>query len=198
MKRIFFANRQSPGGACFSETRLAKMRRIFAIQNLMIALQSSKATFGESRPTLALQLLFAMTIVLFATHAHSQTVSICQHWIDDWRLAGGSLPGSSRFPVVGGSSRVWWVTADTPVGSRTVHGQAWCHDTDSGAGPLEHNLDGTHCWCRMTEPYVGPWVFLATTGSALDCVQSCAALCSDCGQTGPTNFCTRGALLALP
>ena len=146
--------------------------------------------------------IFAMTIVLFALPARAQTVSICQHWIDSWRTHSGTLPDGSRIPTSNNGAREWSVTANTPVGLRTVHGQAWCHNTHTGSvGPLEHNTAGHHCWCRLTEPYVGPWVF-ATGDISLPpsaCANSCANHCSNCVLTEPIGLsCKRRTLFALP
>ena len=148
----------------------------------------------------SLRSFLAMTIFLtiITTVASAQTVSICQHWIDGWRVAGGSLPGGSRVPTTSNASRVWSVTATTPVGSRTINGQAWCHNVSTGTGPLEHNTAGVHCWCRITNPYVGPWVFLFTDSTAAICAINCANDCSFCGLVGSNASCTRAALLALP
>ena len=140
----------------------------------------------------------AMTIVLFTTPAAAQRVNVCQHWLDNWRAHVGPIPGANQVPAVNSNGeREWLVTAP---GAHTVHGQAWCH-TSGTTAPTVHDDAGVHCWCRLTEPSAGPWVFFSTSLPGSGCTLTCAFACALCILNGYTLWgpCTRTAMLdSLP
>jgi len=90
---------------------------------------------------------------------------VCQHWLGAWSLFDNNvpLPNSSYTPMpdAGGGQRVWTVTSDFGgAGTRTISGDAWCHTSNTGAGPAAHSTAGINCWCRMTLPNQGKWLYL--------------------------------------
>ena len=133
-------------------------------------------------------------LAIIAAPAAAQRVNVCQHWIDNWRTHVGTLSGGTRIPTTNNSAQVWSVTAPTPFGTRTIHGQAWVHG--ASGDPLAHNPSGTHCWCRSVDPFVGPWVLLGLCVPLSQCVANCARHCGQCGLNGADHLCTRAALLA--
>ena len=182
-----------------------------------------KATLGQGRPTLALQLL-AMTCFLVIT---TTPAAACPIWVAQWRNHSGTLPNSSRLPATVGNIREWSVTANFGGGNRTLHGQAWCVATGTPVPPTAHNPAGNICWCRMTtaggdqetwqRPFssargsgtetctgttpgtacFGSWVFSfgLAQGNTIGCSINCAYDCAWCVQHGSSNWCTRTELL---
>jgi hypothetical protein len=78
-----------------------------------------------------------------------------------------------------------------------VNGVSVCYHTSSGGGPEVPSWGwGLNCWCRMTEPVVGSWVFRNSFPNQLECQINCALGCATCVRDGTNISCTRTALLA--
>ena len=139
------------------------------------------------------------------------TLGLAPDWIDQWCSHGDTdpdtgalrwLPNSSSSPTddqSGPGFRTWSVTANFGAGVQTASGVAWC-GTSANVPPTAH-ASAVNCWCRMTSPVTGPWVWGHTypayggfTG-VQRCVNLCARLCARCVQEGGHAFCRRSAVL---
>jgi hypothetical protein len=76
---------------------------------------------------------------------------------------------------------MWQVESDGHV----VNGYGFCSDTSgtyaqTGNPKLYYSSDSVtkNCWCRMTTPAIGPWVFRHAHGSGADCHTGCALGCA--------------------
>ena len=58
-----------------------------------------------------------------------------------------------------------------------VRGGAVAGLTDAGETVVGGELNGAHCWCKMTHPAASLWVFFYTYGSGSSCAGSCAYNC---------------------
>ena len=124
-------------------------------------------------------------------------------WLDAWKAIeesdaedSGTLPSSSS--DYDDYETPWTVTAAVaPFGQQTLKGESACIETTSNntTKPTDAILDGVNCWCRMTSPRVGSWVFNYTNSTASACASGCANDCSNCVQLGTTGWCSRRAVL---
>jgi len=119
-------------------------------------------------------------------------------WLNAWRIYSGGLPDGSIIPAFGDASKTWSVTANFPDGNHTVSGDGWCGPSKT-LPPTSINFVGTACWCRMTSPHGGPWVFDLDYydwdgRNAEHCAVFCAHHCGLCVLSGG-HACTRWTLL---
>jgi len=150
----------------------------FATSTEFQALQTAHSTLQTSHTALQ-ERLTALESEMFVSR-----------WLNAWRGHSGTLPSSSQ--VGAANSTTWSVTANVGAfGSQTVNGQAAC---TAGSAPTSATLNGTSCWCRMSGPFAGSWVF-AWSYTASFCAHSCASNCAYCVRNGSVNSCTRGAVL---
>ncbi len=99
-------------------------------------------------------------------------------------------------PTVGGLSYTYdapTYTWQTSFSYGTVNGVAACLSsaygktyaqsyaglTDNGATVVGGELNGQHCWCRMTHPAVSLWVFSHSNSSTSDCASYCTNYCGN-------------------
>ena len=138
-------------------------------------------------------------IVLFAGTA-SGWVCRSEHWLIDWMLYPGFLPNSTPDPptsVIGNPN--WSVFANLGGGVQTMYGDGWCGPSNinppSSAGTV--HTSAPYCWCRMTAPKTGKWIFLYGEGLSLknDCPGLCSYDCVRCVLQGTQGTCNRGILL---
>jgi len=124
-----------------------------------------------------------------------ENAALIDVWVSAWRGHNGTLTNGTRVPTSGNGAREWSVTANVGgSGTHTASGDAWC-GTSSTAPPSAHSASGTNCWCRMTGPRAGSWVFDWTSFTASNCANNCANACSSCVLNGSNNSCSRGAVL---
>jgi len=116
-------------------------------------------------------------------------------WLERWIVHDGQLPNddAADYP----SSQTWFVSADfgEDDGQRIVKGEVRCHDSNIGPGPSSHNPNGNFCWCRMTSPKLGRWVYLYNHGSVHCSQGGCSNLCGHCVRVGTYLTCTRHTVL---
>jgi hypothetical protein len=93
-----------------------------------------------------------------------------------------------------GYSVTWSMKSDDAICNQ-VSGEGVCA-TNNGVsgkkGGAPTGDDGRYCYCRMTAPREGTWVFLSAFGSATNCSSYCANDCANDVQ-GDANF--RAAVL---
>ena len=124
---------------------------------------------------------------------------VCMSWQAQWIFHSGALPNSTLYPTEINSGGITWnVAADFGDGIRAISGDAWCGDSIT-VPPDSSGSSGVNCWCRMTSPYVGPWITRGVTydNTKLGCTNNCARDCAAClhhNWAGPLN-CSRQALL---
>ena len=137
-------------------------------------------------------------------------------WLDSWRTATSTLPGStweSCCAFTQGTQSGTWSVGSTHggAGAQSVTGISQCSTSAGGTAtgnvacpgasgqrcrPRPASADGRYCWCRMTSPAVGgSWVFLDSNSSAATCATHCALSCASSVQ-GSASF--RAAVLAVP
>jgi len=112
---------------------------------------------------------------------------IAEDWLATWRAASGSIgtwtgtSGNGCCTWGTGQTSTWSVTATVGNhGSQTVTGESRCSST-SGAWANNGNPStnsGTNCWCKMTSPRAGSWVFDYGGGSTSYCQFNCALNCA--------------------
>ena len=148
--------------------------------------------------------LLAMTSFL-AIATTPADARICERdWLSVWRNANGELHGTTWLEGNGiaynrgSQTGAWAVTANqNNTGYQTVNGMSNC-TSSAATSPWVISTDGANCWCKMTGPRVGLWVFAFTYSTTANCANGCARHCAYCAQHGAQNSCTRAALLALP
>jgi len=101
-------------------------------------------------------------------------------WLAAWRSHSGTLPSSSS--KYEHYQTPWSVTASVGnYGSQTVSGESLCSSTDGGSLGIIDNpstTDGRYCWCKMTSPRAGSWVFRFGGSNASHCSSDCASNCA--------------------
>jgi len=111
-------------------------------------------------------------------------------WLRAWVSNAGR-----EFPNHGGQhnnqAATWSVSASVGgAGNQTVSGTGWC-GANASSPPTSNLSSGGYCWCRMTAPRLGQWVYL---NAISNCASSCAAACRTC-PFGSNGRCTSAALL---
>ncbi|MDR1071409.1 MAG: hypothetical protein LBL21_02080 [Rickettsiales bacterium] len=102
-------------------------------------------------------------------------------------LACATLRASAKVcvPDVAGAAIVergvqWQATANTAgAGDFIISGLGVC-STSAGTPAVKGNPSmegGIYCWCKMTSPRVGAWVFRVSLGSNAECNSQCAMYC---------------------
>jgi hypothetical protein len=123
-------------------------------------------------------LVFIITsLATSGSHAAKVCVAdgVVQNLYNDW---DGSNCSFTNYSYGEGLSATWsMASADTKCNQ--VMGVSLC-SLNSGTfaqrgTPTE---SGQYCWCRMTAPRVGAWVFGDDIGSASNCSANCAAHCA--------------------
>jgi hypothetical protein len=74
---------------------------------------------------------------------------------------------------------------------------ALCSTTNGGAAGTKGNpsmSEDNYCWCKMTGPLAGPWVFRGPDNSHAACLAYCAMNCAESIQS---NSIIRTAVLSL-
>ena len=127
----------------------------------------------------------------------SNSFSWDNDWLSAWRNHNGWLPNGS---MVGSSAGPWSVSSDlSSPSNRTVYGDGWCgsHNQEAPPGAVIDEMGGDpgSCWCRMTAPIFGAWVFLGNWHGGVQCSELCASDCAECVITGDRGSCTRATVL---
>jgi hypothetical protein len=96
-------------------------------------------------------------------------------------LFNGTNCSFTNYSYTTGASGTWtMVSADTTCNQ--VRGEGLCANggttTTTGERGTPGGSGGRHCWCRMTAPRVGAWVFRISDGSASNCSANCAYNCA--------------------
>ena len=138
------------------------------------------------------------TIFLLFTTTAPANMTACAdwtYWLPRWASHIGTLPNALF--TTNNTTRIWSVTANLGGGATTVSGVGWCSTSASTSlPPSGHVPTGRACWCRITEPRLGPWIFLVDYSNTFQCEINCPNLCSArCIITGTDRGCTRAAIL---
>ena len=92
-----------------------------------------------------------------------------------------------------------WSTHNSSNPTCSVSGISACSSTSgTSANAISGNpstTDGRFCWCKMTAPRAGRWVFHADSGLAGNCAEGCAFGCANYVRYDSS---VRAAVLALP
>jgi len=112
-------------------------------------------------------------------------------WLDAWIAHSDTLPSSSyNVPY---NQPDWSVTANVSnTGVQTVSGTSVCA-TNSGTYAqtgTPGGSGGTNCWCRMTSPRAGSWVFRGDYDDASFCADACTEDCLGAIAYGVDDFRT--------
>ena len=99
----------------------------------------------------------------------------------------------------GGSNAGFWSAHNSNNTACSVSGMVMC-STESGTSGTAiagspSIWNGINCWCAMTSPRAGRWVFMHAYGTAADCAINCAFYCGSRVRSFSTY---RAAILALP
>jgi len=121
-----------------------------------------------------------------------------EDWLAAWMAAFDEIapwPSCCKYEY---NKTPWSVTATVGShGAQTVSGEAACIGSsgNSSTQPGSAVLNGVNCWCRMTSPRSGSWVFLYDDYGASNCSRYCAFVCALCVRDGSNDSCSRGAVL---
>ena len=127
------------------------------------------------------------------------------NWISAWLNHTGTLPDSNisyaPHQMTEGNG-TWEVSSNHGgvIGAQVVTGNARC-STEGGVsqGNIHANAPtaswmGVECWCQMTEPWAGPWVFVGNNHGCTSTFQGCHW---QCGLTIMNNQAFRRAVIAV-
>jgi len=119
-------------------------------------------------------------------------------WLSKWISANGTLTNST----VSDGNSTWSVTANQGgTGTQTVTGVSRCSDT-GGTNAVKGNpseTSGGSCWCKMTTPRAGAWVYYSAFNGVLGPASACGMACSSaCANHVQSNSNFRAAVLSLP
>ncbi|MDR1071798.1 MAG: hypothetical protein LBL21_04105 [Rickettsiales bacterium] len=74
---------------------------------------------------------------------------------------------------------VWQVIVNKPeVGDFLVSGMAMCSPSSSSAGSNPSISEGGYCWCKMTSPKTGAWVYNGQYDELKNCLNYCGGRCA--------------------
>ena len=158
---------------------------------------------------------------------------VCQHWHDVWRFTPGVLPTPATTLINAQAADI--PEARVRIGAlfpndvqREMIVDARCTNTASEEGPGPAESGAAHpagrpwgfasCWCRITYPQTGPWVYArhfpgggtgtlghisqtarcqtALTGWVTNTVNhNCAGACAECLRDGASGGCFRDILI---
>lgn len=127
--------------------------------------------------------IFLLVFLINYISVHpAMSVTKCINLSASTRCTSGSVKGSSN-----------WSANCSGV---AVEGIAYCSSTSGARGKTANSitLDSTIpennlvCWCRLTNPAVSMWTLAQVTGSASNCVTSCAQGCVNLLTTDDTTF----------
>ena len=105
-----------------------------------------------------------------------------EDWLAAWRAAVdyvGKWPSCCTWGE--GQTSTWSVTASVGnYGQQTVSGESRCSSTNGTyANPGNPSTtNGEYCWCKMTSPRAGSWIFYGYWSHALYCSIYCADYCA--------------------
>jgi hypothetical protein len=97
----------------------------------------------------------------------------------------GSNCSFSSYTYSRGTKSGTWGETSSDSTCNQVRGESLCTTTNGtvaqrGTPSMSDNSDSdVYCWCRMTAPRVGAWVFGNVYDSASPCSSGCAIRCAD-------------------
>jgi hypothetical protein len=144
----------------------------------------------------ALRTLVLGTAILATSGSYAAKVCVADGVVNNiYNSWDGSNCSFTNYSYVNGTSGTWTMgSADTACNQ--VRGESQCA-TNEGVYAVRGTPAGTsgqYCWCRMTEPRVGAWVFRNDYDSASYCSTDCAGNCADYVRS---NADLRAAVLGL-